>query len=48
MTANEKVELIKRMITGFYEGVPDGEGAYSAILGAIYDVVEFGEGGEQK
>ena len=47
MTANEKVALIKRMITGFYEGVPDGEGAYSAILGAIYDVVQF-EGGEQE
>ena len=48
MTSNEKIALIKKMITNFFEGCPDGEGAYSAILGAIYNVVEFGEGGEQK
>ena len=42
MTANEKILLIKRMITSFYEGCPDGESSYSAILGAICDVVEFG------
>ena len=47
MTASEKIALIKKMITNFYESMPDGEGAYSAILGAIYDVVEF-EGGEQE
>ena len=48
MTSSEKIELIKRMITYFYEGSHKGEDAYSTILDAIFIVVEFGEGGEQK
>lgn len=48
MTSNEKIELIKRMITYFYDGSHEGEDAYSTILDAVFTVVEFGEGGEQK
>lgn len=48
MTSNEKIELIKQMITDFYDGSHEGEDAYSAILGAVFTVVEFGEGGEEE
>ena len=48
MTSNEKIELIKQMITDFYVCSHEGEDVYSAILGAVFTVVEFGEGGEQK
>lgn len=47
MTDNEKIVLLKQMITNFYDGIAGGEGAYSAILCAISTVVEFEEG-EQK
>jgi hypothetical protein len=44
MTSNEKVALIKEMIGDFYEGGHEGEDAYSAILGAVFTVVDFGDG----
>jgi hypothetical protein len=43
MTANEKIALIKEMIGDFYEGRHEGEDAYSAMLGAVFTVVVFGE-----
>ena len=44
MTANEKITLINEMIGDFYEGGREGEDAYSAILGAVFTVVNFGDG----
>jgi hypothetical protein len=44
MTANEKITLIKRMLEDFYDGGHEGEDAYSAILGAVFTVVDFGDG----
>lgn len=46
MTDIEKIALLKQMISNFYGGIADGEGAYSAILCAISTVVEFTEKAE--